>query len=75
MYVYNIHSYCVRLGCADYILFVIYLFYTQTDVVVSLFIISSINICVSVAFVLSFLMLNEIRLLNNIISMIDIFKS
>ena len=37
-----------------------YLFYTPTDVVVGLLITSSMYICVCVAFVLSFLMLNDV---------------
>ena len=54
---HNVCSYCVRLVCA----FVIYLCHTHINVVVGLLIISSMNTCVSVAFVLSFLMLNDIR--------------
>ena len=59
LFVYNVHSCCVRLRCA----FVIYLFHTHTDVVVALLITISMYICmcVSVVFVLSFLMLHDIR--------------
>ena len=56
LFVYNVHSCYVRLRCA----FVIHLFHTYADVVVSLLISSSMYICVKVAFVLSFLMLNDI---------------
>ena len=59
LFVYNAHSCCFRLRCA----FVTYLFHTHTDIVVGLLITGSMYICgvVNVAFVLSFLMLNNIR--------------
>ena len=57
LFVYNVHSFWVRLRC----LFVIYLCHTHIDVAVYLLITSSIYIPVSVAYVLSFLMLNDIR--------------
>ena len=57
LFVYNVHYCCVRLRCD----FVIYLFHTHTVVVVGLLITSPMYICVSVAFVLLFLILNDIR--------------
>ena len=54
--VYNIHSYCVRLRCA----FVINLCHTHTNVLVGLPITGSEYICVNVALVLTFYMLNDI---------------
>ena len=56
LFVYNVHSCFVRLHCA----FVIYLFPIHTDFVVGLLITSSMYVCVSVAYFLSFLMLNDI---------------
>ena len=55
LFVHCIHSACscIRLRCA--------LFHTYADVVVGLLITSSMYICVGVAFVLSFLMLNDIK--------------
>ena len=56
-----VHSCCIRLRC----MFVIYLTHTHTDVVVSLLITSSMYICVSVDFVLSFLILGSFYLRNS----------
>ena len=57
LFVYYIHSSCVRLRYA----FVIYIFHTHTDIVVGILKTSSLYIYVSVGFVLSFLILNNIR--------------
>ena len=41
--------------------YVVHLPHTHTDIIVDLLIISTMNICVSVAFVLFFFMLNDIK--------------
>ena len=55
---YKVYSCSVHLRWV----FVIYLLHTHTDVVVELLITSSMYVCVSVILVLSFLMINAIRM-------------
>ena len=57
VFMYNLRSCCVYLCCA----FVVYRFHAHSNVVVDLLITSSMYISVSVAFVVSFFMLNDIR--------------